>query len=89
MAWEFRERSAGGPHTVDFKLEFVEPGMQPGVSALSGALSPNALSLSLSAFAFAFALLQAMPGMPGVLVSLLSRSLRCNHLYARLVPFRS
>ena len=86
VAWEFRERSAGGPHTVDFKLEFVEPGMQPGVSALSGALSPNALSLSLSLSAFAFALLQAMPG---ALVSLLSRSLRSNHLYARLVPFRS
>ena len=50
VAWEFRERSAGGPHTVDFKLEFVEPGMQPGVSALSSTLSPNALSLSLSPF---------------------------------------
>ena len=48
VAWEFRERSAGGPHTVDFKLEFVEPGMQPGVSALSSTLSKRALSLSLS-----------------------------------------
>ena len=53
VAWEFRERSAGGPHTVDFKLEFVEPGMQPGVSALSSTLSPNALSLSLR-FCFCF-----------------------------------
>jgi hypothetical protein len=30
VAWEYRERSAGGPHTVDFKLNFLEPGMQPG-----------------------------------------------------------
>ena len=32
VAWEFRERSAGGPHTLDFKLEFVEVGAEPEVS---------------------------------------------------------
>ena len=30
VAWEFRERSAGGPHTIDFKIEFVEPQMEAG-----------------------------------------------------------
>ena len=31
VAWEFRERSAGGPHTLDFKLQFVEVGAEPEV----------------------------------------------------------
>lgn len=34
VAWEFRERSIGGPHTVDFTVQFVEPTAGPGDEVL-------------------------------------------------------
>eukprot|EP01046_Picozoa_sp_COSAG06_P014445 COSAG06_NODE_897_length_11651_cov_7.190439_9_plen_129_part_00 len=89
VAWEFRERSAGGPHTVDFKLEFVEPGMQPGVSALSGALSPNALSLSLSLSPLLLLLCSRLCPVPSCPFSLDHCAAIVPTISPRLVPFRS